>query len=195
MKTAILSLLVGSAVAFAPPSSSRVSSSATTALNVMTFEDQPGVLQPTGYWDPLGLSTSEQLFDYYREVELKHGRVAQLAVIGFVVPEFFRFNYDIAPGVNTATVTNGWAALGEIPVIGWLWVLAAVGAVETKGWLRYDIGVPNLATDVLKVRQTQELQYVFGRIGFCSVDVGRPIDPSAHSSSRMKMYCSPLYLP
>jgi light-harvesting complex I chlorophyll a/b binding protein 1 len=158
MKCAILSVLMGSAVAFAPAqqSSSRLSS----ALNVMTFEDKPGVVSPTGYWDPLGLSTSEQLFDYYREVELKHGRVAQLAVIGFVVPEFFRFNYDIFPGVNTATITNGWAALGEIPVLGWLWVFAAVGAVETKGWLRYDIGVPNLAEDVLKVRQTQELQYV-----------------------------------
>jgi hypothetical protein len=46
------------------------------------FEDKPGALPPTGYFDPLGLATSEAVFDQYRAVELKHGRVAMLAVVG-----------------------------------------------------------------------------------------------------------------
>merc|ERR1740127_432507 len=50
-----------------------------------------GVTAPMGYFDPLacstGLSTGKLLF--YREVELKHGRVAMLAALGFLVGENF----------------------------------------------------------------------------------------------------------
>jgi hypothetical protein len=37
---------------------------------------------PTGFFDPLGLSSNidQETFDQYRTAELKHGRVAQLAV-------------------------------------------------------------------------------------------------------------------
>merc|ERR1719451_35423 len=50
-----------------------------------------GITAPMGYFDPLacstGLSTGKLLF--YREVELKHGRVAMLAALGFLVGENF----------------------------------------------------------------------------------------------------------
>jgi hypothetical protein len=44
-----------------------------------------------GFWDPLRLSegTSEGRLRFYREAELKHGRIAMLATVGFVVAEFF----------------------------------------------------------------------------------------------------------
>merc|ERR1711959_750059 len=48
-----------------------------------------GVSAPMNYFDPLGFSTtvdSGKLL-FYREVELKHGRVAMLAALGFLVGE------------------------------------------------------------------------------------------------------------
>merc|ERR1712224_1186878 len=50
-----------------------------------------GVTAPMGFFDPLGFSTDcpagKLLF--YREVELKHGRVCMLASLGILVAEQF----------------------------------------------------------------------------------------------------------
>merc|ERR1711985_132757 len=50
-----------------------------------------GITAPLGFFDPIGFSTSvtggKLLF--YREVELKHGRVAMLASLGILVGEKF----------------------------------------------------------------------------------------------------------
>lgn len=50
----------------------------------MAFEDEIGVLAPLGFFDPLGLCAdgNEEVFARRRAVELKHGRVAMLAVVG-----------------------------------------------------------------------------------------------------------------
>ena len=55
------------------------------------FESELGVQAPVGFWDPLGLSSSGDVDDFKRrrEVELKHGRVAMLAAVGFLVAEQF----------------------------------------------------------------------------------------------------------
>jgi hypothetical protein len=54
-------------------------------------EDMAGVSGPLGFWDPVGFSTdcSEGKLLFYREVELKHGRVGMLASVGFLVGEQF----------------------------------------------------------------------------------------------------------
>merc|ERR1711935_924833 len=46
---------------------------------------------PIGFFDPLEFSkeASEGKVKFYREVELKHGRVAMLASLGFLVGEQF----------------------------------------------------------------------------------------------------------
>ena len=51
----------------------------------------PGVTGPLGFFDPLSFSAeaSEGKVRFYREVELKHGRVAMLASVGFLVGENF----------------------------------------------------------------------------------------------------------
>jgi len=53
--------------------------------------DMSGVTGPLGFFDPLGFSTdcSAGKLLFYREVELKHGRVAMLAALGFLVGERF----------------------------------------------------------------------------------------------------------
>jgi hypothetical protein len=56
-------------------------------------KELPGVTEPLGFWDPLGFCSDENLTEgklkFYREVELKHGRVGMLAALGFVVGENF----------------------------------------------------------------------------------------------------------
>lgn len=51
-------------------------------------KDQPGVSGPFGFFDPLALCPEDSK-DYfkYRESELKHGRIAMLAFLGFVFGE------------------------------------------------------------------------------------------------------------
>ena len=127
-KLAIFALLAGSAAAFAPASQSSRSS----ALSAV--EDQIGVLPPTGFFDPLKLATEDNFADY-RARELKHGRVAMLAVIGYIVPEVYRFGGDIAPGLPFADVPNGVAALNAIPSLGWAQMFFLVGAVDYYGFL------------------------------------------------------------
>ena len=59
-----------------------------------------GATAPLGFWDPLGLSdVSEGRALFYREVEIKHGRVAMLATVGFALAEqwhpLFGGNVDV----------------------------------------------------------------------------------------------------
>eukprot|EP00971_Amphidinium_carterae_P149584 2965786-Amphidinium_carterae.1 len=55
------------------------------------FEEETGVQPPLGFWDPLGYTSNANLFDFKRrrEVELKHGRVAMFATMGYIAPEYF----------------------------------------------------------------------------------------------------------
>merc|ERR1719171_3036152 len=60
-------------------------------LPTFNVKDMPGITGPLGFFDPVGFSAdaSEGKIKFYREVELKHGRVAMLASLGFVVAESF----------------------------------------------------------------------------------------------------------
>merc|ERR1711934_238393 len=53
----------------------------------------PGVTDPLGFFDPLGFCSADNVTEgkikFYREVELKHGRVGMLAALGFLVGENF----------------------------------------------------------------------------------------------------------
>jgi len=58
--------------------------------------EMAGVTAPMGLWDPIGIATNvpEGKLLFYREAELKHGRVCMLAVLGLIVGErqdFFKF--------------------------------------------------------------------------------------------------------
>merc|ERR1719281_303262 len=54
-------------------------------------EDMPGVTGPLGFFDPAGFSADipEGKLLFYREVELKHGRLCMLASLGILVAEKF----------------------------------------------------------------------------------------------------------
>jgi len=110
MKLAALTLLFGSAAAFAPAYTGKVS----TALNLDATKEI-GAQAPLGFYDPLQvcgdnpIDYPEEEFSRLRYIELKHGRCAMLATVGYLVTESgSRF-----PGAQD--MPNGFAALDAMP--------------------------------------------------------------------------------
>merc|ERR1719277_1893786 len=64
-----------------------------TASPLRAFENELGVQAPVGFFDPLGFTKdgNEANFKRRRQVELKNGRVAMWATLGYIVPEYVRF--------------------------------------------------------------------------------------------------------
>ncbi|KAL7538098.1 hypothetical protein ACHAXR_011322 [Thalassiosira sp. AJA248-18] len=82
MKSTVLATLVASAAAFAP--APKVST--TTALNNIWYEFVSTAIAQLGFFDPFGLVSDDdqENFDHLREVEIRHGRCAMLAVSGWL---------------------------------------------------------------------------------------------------------------
>lgn len=87
MKSTLLFALVGSTAAFAPKTTTpRSSSSSLSAKTPSVFANELGAMQPLGYFDPLGICSDGDVdkFNRLRETEIKHGRIAMLAVVGYL---------------------------------------------------------------------------------------------------------------
>ncbi|CAE7806449.1 FCPF [Symbiodinium sp. CCMP2592] len=99
-----------------------------------------GVQDPIGFWDPLGLSADKDqaTFKRRRAVEIKHGRIAMYATMGYIVPEYFKFPGYLSPslGLKFSDVPNGLAALSKIPVLGGAQIIAFCGLIETTGFFQ-----------------------------------------------------------
>eukprot|EP00437_Effrenium_voratum_P007556 CAMPEP_0181421988 /NCGR_PEP_ID=MMETSP1110-20121109/13381_1 /TAXON_ID=174948 /ORGANISM="Symbiodinium sp., Strain CCMP421" /LENGTH=162 /DNA_ID=CAMNT_0023545069 /DNA_START=84 /DNA_END=568 /DNA_ORIENTATION=+ len=56
---------------------------------VNAFENELGVQDPVGFWDPAGFTSdgSVENFKRRRQTELKHGRISMLATMGYITPE------------------------------------------------------------------------------------------------------------
>ena len=131
MKTAVLASLIASAAAFAPAQQSARSSVAVSA----SFEGELGVQPPLGFWDPLGLldDGSQETFDRLRFVELKHGRISMLAVLGYLVAESgTRLPGDIDfSGTSFESIPNGFAALSAMPAAGLAPMMPATSRIQS----------------------------------------------------------------
>jgi hypothetical protein len=107
----------------------------------MNFENEIGVQAPLGFWDPLGLlkDADQARFDRLRTVETKHGRIAQLAILGHIVTSAgLRLPGEIAYGVPFSSVKNGLAALETIPAAGVAQIIAFIGLIEVGYAARKD---------------------------------------------------------
>merc|ERR1719205_446471 len=89
------------------------------------FENELGVQSPVGFWDPLGLAADGNVerFKRRRETEIKHGRIAMLATIGYMTPEISgKFGGYLSPSENVMfeDIPNGLGALSKVPLAGWI---------------------------------------------------------------------------
>ena len=131
MKSAVFAAILGSAAAFAPAQTGKAS----TAVNA--FESELGSQAPLGFFDPLGLldDADQERFDRLRYVEIKHGRVCQLAFLGQIVTRngiHLSGDIDYA-GDSFDSFPNGIAAFfgpDAIPQAGFAQSVAFVGALE-----------------------------------------------------------------
>ena len=128
MKFTIAATLVASVAAFAPSKVAQTS----TALNA--FESELGAQPPLGFFDPLGLldDADQDRFDRLRYVEVKHGRIAQLAFLGNIIT---RAGYHLPGDIDYSgtafnSIPDGWAAVGALPQAGLLQIVAFVGFLE-----------------------------------------------------------------
>jgi hypothetical protein len=93
-----------------------------------------GAQPPLGFFDPLGLvSDGDQAkFDRLRYVEIKHGRICMLGVVGYLVNAagiYLPGNIDYS-GTKFSDLGYGWDASFAVPVAGALQVAAFVGFLE-----------------------------------------------------------------
>lgn len=94
MKAVILASLAATAAAFAPVSRPTVSSALSAAI-----DDMPGSINFAAKpfkFDPLKLAdTYEPLLPWFKESEIRHGRTAMIAVVGFIATDFVRIPGDM----------------------------------------------------------------------------------------------------
>ena len=130
-KSLAIASLVAGAAAFAPAQQGASS----TALKA--FESELGAQPPLGFFDPLGLleDADQERFDRLRYVEVKHGRICQLAFLGQIVT---RNGIHLSGSIDQAgnsfdSFPNGLAAINgpnAIPQEGLLQIVAFVGILE-----------------------------------------------------------------
>ena len=139
----VLSLLASlCAVSAFSPSSIRSSRSAPLK---MSFESATGAQPPLGFWDPLGLlkDADEERFNNLRFVEIKHGRICMLGVLGHLVQQNYRFpGYIDLEGHAFADLPNGFAGLASVPTLGLIQLFLSIGWWELKGWKQVEGSTP-----------------------------------------------------
>ena len=117
-----IALAIAPVAAFQAPAPAKSAS----ALGAAPIEQWAGN-GPFGFFDPLGLSNGieEQRLQFYREAEIKHGRVAMLASVGFLFQEHYTFT-----GIDSPS----YVSFEQPGLAGGLWLGLAVmlGNVEGK---------------------------------------------------------------
>jgi hypothetical protein len=146
----------------------------------LKVEDMAGITAPLGFFDPLGFTTSlsEGKLRFYREVELKHGRVSMLAALGMVVGEQYHplFGGDIdAPA---------YVAFQQTPLeTFWPAVVAAIAIPEI--FSVYDFNPPEWVqtgeTEFWSIRS----DHTPGDLGFDPLGL-KPTDPQEFKEMQTK---------
>ena len=109
----------------------------------------PGSLPPVERFDPLGFSKNDEAtVRRYRECEIMHGRFAQMAFLGFVVPE------KLAKGANwgedylapSGTALDAFVSSPSLVylTLGLIAALETVRLIETEPGTRVDAKVESI---------------------------------------------------
>jgi hypothetical protein len=134
----VSTLLVGSAAAFAPQAT-KVSKTALSETKADLEVLAKGLNPVVGYFDPLGVADSalwgksdEFVIGFLRQAEIKHGRVAMAAFVGYCVQSNFQFPWAMTmdgtpfPGSDLSPPEQ-WDAL---PFASKLQIVLFVGFLE-----------------------------------------------------------------
>jgi len=125
----VVLVLIASASAFVPTSVARSLIQLSAKSKSLPFLDAPSKLDGSMVgdvgFDPMELSEIQADLTYARAAELKHGRIAQLAVSGFLVQEII--GPVLYPGV---TEHNPLKALAAVPSAANIQILVAISIVE-----------------------------------------------------------------
>jgi len=195
MKLLLLSTLLSTSAAFAPPTATKIDfalrSSEETVVdeNIVAEEivptvapingwvpDElqpcfglPGALPPTGFFDPLGFARPGITLNEIkrnREAEVMHGRVAMLATVGYLAGE------AVSGPFHTAGPAND--QLQQIPAPAFSLLTLSIATAEINrariGWVEPDLG--SWTKTLWKLREN----YYPGDIGFDPLGL-KPTDP------------------
>ena len=143
------SALCATAGAFLGPAPSATSVAVRESSEAFPFLQRPEKLDGSMVgdvgFDPLRLAEVQVDLNYARGAEVKHGRIAMLACVGFVIQEYMHI-----PGVdyqNFKPLTAPWT----VPMAANLQILLIAGAIElstvdkTYGETPWDLGFDPLA--------------------------------------------------
>ena len=147
MKTSVALVLTALSVAsaFAPPASvsKAVSSSLDACVSRETILLEPDTTETGKMWDPLGLAEmgSDETIAWYRHAEIKHGRVAMAAFVGWwAVGAGVRFPGELAHGLDFSSIpSKGLEAWDAVPGWGKAQMLLFAGLVELHDELFHSI--------------------------------------------------------
>jgi len=180
--------MAGSAVAFAPVSTSVRSTTAVSEFaNGLVGGEGPEPMpfnagaKTSKNFDPAGFSErAPEWMNWFREAELKHGRQAMLATVGLVVPEFVRipgeqFSFEAIPKVvdaHDALIDTSmkqillWISLAEVMTLG---ALSNMGEFDRDaGDFSFDpLGLYPTDPEKQKALKLKELKN--GRLAMCAI--------------------------
>jgi len=131
-------------------------------------------------YDPLKLSeTYEPLVPFFREAEIRHGRTAQLAVVGFIATDFVRIPGEAYSFENIPKVIDAHNILLEGPMhqlllwIGLFDAVITIPAIQAtmKGEREPgDFGIDyGKGADDAKKNKLQMNELLHGRLAMCAV--------------------------
>merc|ERR1719327_2414063 len=145
----------------------------------------PGIRENLDFWDPMGFCSkagvTEGKIKFYREVELKHGRLGMLAALGLVVGENYHplFGGDIDVPAYLAfqqtPLQSFWPAVVlaiAIPEIYSVQTFEAPSSTTQRWTIRSDHEAGDLGFDPLglkpedpeELREVQTTELTFGRV-------------------------------
>ena len=106
-----------------------------------TILSEPDTTEFGGIWDPLGLAEggSDETIAWYRHAEIKHGRVAMAAFVGWwAVAAGARLPGDLADGIPFSSLpAKGLEAWDAVPGWGKAQMLLFAGLIEFHDELFY----------------------------------------------------------
>ncbi|CAJ1361640.1 unnamed protein product [Effrenium voratum] len=129
--SAVSGLAAGAALCVAAAGAAR---SRKTGTVCKSFENELGATLPFKYFDPLGMAKDgdEATFRRRRISEIKNGRVAMIACMGYIAPEYFRWPGYCSPSTDLkfADIPNGIQALYKMPAEAWAQIGVFIAFLE-----------------------------------------------------------------